>query len=425
MSNEINNNNNYESKYIQTLLQINKSLRNELEVIYKLLRQKLKLESTSSLSTYNSNNISKLNNLMNEFEIILSNLGIQMESHNELISALKTIEEKYSTIQKNTILLNNMNELQKKLKILLTQNNEFKLKFENMKKTTEFLNKENIDLRLQLERNLKEKKEMSNIISQIENMGDKLKEMEKKYKDKLWQKDDIISQLDEQLQQYELKIKQLQKELLLSKIEVEKNKVEIMKEKSQNNLENNSTNLNTNNSTVYLNSNMKLLNSIINNGLSLSSSMRNKKLDENKKNDNEEFNVNINNIKEKSNIINKEDKNGNLLFLMDRQHNNNIKGEGRINEKIYEKTNNDNIIFKTFKDQIFKDKIVNGLKKKYQFYEDKNDTELKVPLITYQNFNFYRGYSFSDKNRKPIHQKLFFQYINKHKLKEKEDLENE
>lgn len=132
----------------------------------------------------------------------------------------------------------------------------------------------------------------------------------------------------------------------------------------------------------------------------------------------------LNNTK-KSNIINKADKNDNLLFLMDRQHNNNIKGEGRINEKIYEKTNNDNIIFKTFKDQIFKDKIVNGLKKKYQFYEDKNDTELKVPLITYQNFNFYRGYSFSDKNRKPIHQKLFFQYINKHKLKEKEDLENE
>ena len=246
MSNEINNNNNYESKYIQTLLQINKSLRNELEVIYKLLRQKLKLESTSSLSTYNSNNISKLNNLMNEFEIILSNLGIQMESHNELISALKTIEEKYSTIQKNTILLNNMNELQKKLKILLTQNNEFKLKFENMKKTTEFLNKENIDLRLQLERNLKEKKEMSNIISQIENMGDKLKEMEKKYKDKLSQKDDIISQLDEQLQQYEIKIKKLQKELLISQIEIEKNKVENMKNKTQSDIgiKNNKLNIN-------------------------------------------------------------------------------------------------------------------------------------------------------------------------------------
>ena len=285
MSNEINNNNNYESKYIQTLLQINKSLRNELEVTYKLLRQKLKLESPSSLSSYNTNNISKLNNLMNEFEIILSNLGIQMESHNELISALKTIEEKYSTIQKNTILLNNMNELQKKLKILLTQNNEFKLKFENMKKTTEFLNKENIDLRLQLERNLKEKKEMSNIISQIENMGDKLKEMEKKYKDKLSQKDDIISQLDEQLQQYEIKIKKLQKELLISQIEIEKNKVENMKNKTQSDIGIKNNKLNINNSMNK--DNNKIFNSMMN------KSFNNKKIDENNKNDCQNFDNDI------------------------------------------------------------------------------------------------------------------------------------
>ena len=284
-NNEINNNNNYESKYIQSLLQINKSLRNELEVTYKLLRQKLKLESPSSLSSYNTNNISKLNNLMNEFEIILSNLGIQMESHNELISALKTIEEKYSSIQKNTILLNNMNELQKKLKILLTQNNEFKLKFENMKKTTEFLNKENIDLRLQLERNLKEKKEMSNIISQIENMGDKLKEMEKKYKDKLSQKDDIISQLDEQLQQYEIKIKKLQKELLISQIEIEKNKVENMKNKTQSDIGIKNNKLNINNSMNK--DNNKIFNSMMN------KSFNNKKIDENNKNDCQNFDNDI------------------------------------------------------------------------------------------------------------------------------------
>ena len=128
-NNEINNNNNYESKYIQSLLQINKSLRNELEVTYKLLRQKLKLES--SLSDSNNNNLNKLNNLINEFEIILSNLGIQMESHNELISTINTIEEKYNKIQQNTLLLGNINELQKKLKIIISQNNELKLKFEN------------------------------------------------------------------------------------------------------------------------------------------------------------------------------------------------------------------------------------------------------------------------------------------------------
>ena len=211
MSNEIKNNNSYESKYIQSILEINKSLRNEVETIYKLLRQKLK-SPPNSLSSNNSNNLSKLNNLINEFEIFLSNLGIQMESHNELISTLNTIEEKYNTIQQNTLLLSNINELQKKIKILISQNNDLKIKLENLKKTNDFLNKENIDLRLELEKNLKEKKEMNQIISQIENMGDKLKDVEKKYKDKLNQKDNIISQLDEQLQQYELKIKQLQKE---------------------------------------------------------------------------------------------------------------------------------------------------------------------------------------------------------------------
>ena len=297
MSNEINNNDNYESKYIKSLLEINKSLRNEVETIYKLLRQKLKLEfptnSISSSNNSNNNPIIKLNNLINEFEIILSNLGIQMESHNELISTLNTIEEKFSTIQKNTILLNNINDLQKKLKMLISQNNDLKQKFENVKKTNDFLNKENIDLRLQLERSLKEKKDMVGIISQIENMGDKLKDVEKKYKEKLIQKDNIISQLDVQLQQYELKIKQLQKELLLSKIEVEKNKVEILKDKNMNNKEdNNILNLNTNN-TTYMNSDNKILNSIINGGLNFSNSIKSKKLDENKKNDYEDLNDNI------------------------------------------------------------------------------------------------------------------------------------
>ena len=69
--------------------------------------------------------------------------------------------------------------------------------------------------------------------------------------------------------------------------------------------------------------------------------------------------------------------------------------------------------------------IVNGLKKKYKFYEDKSnaeDREIKITSINHQNFDFYRGYLFSDKKRVPIHHKLFFKYINKSKLKEKDDL---
>ena len=121
-------------------------------------------------------------------------------------------------------------------------------------------------------------------------------------------------------------------------------------------------------------------------------------------------------------VHNKKNK-ANLLYLIHKQHNNNITGEGRINEKIYDKENGDNLIFKAYKDQIFKEKIEIGLKKKYKFFED-NNGDLKVPLITHQNFCFYRGYSFSDNRRTPIDHKLFFNYIKKDKLKEQKESEN-
>ena len=117
--------------------------------------------------------------------------------------------------------------------------------------------------------------------------------------------------------------------------------------------------------------------------------------------------------------------NNNLLYLIHKQHNNNLNKEGRINDKIYDKKKGDNIIFNNFRDQIFKEKIINGLKKKYNFYEDKTSKDLKVPQISHLNYNFYRGYSLSDNKRLPIHQKLFFQYIYKDRLRQKEEYEQE
>jgi hypothetical protein len=133
---------------------------------------------------------------------------------------------------------------------------------------------------------------------------------------------------------------------------------------------------------------------------------------------------NIGNNKKKNENKFKNTNYQNTLYLMYRQHSNNITGEGTTNDKIYEKNNDDNIIFKEYRDQIFKERITNNLKKKYNFYVDdnNNETELKVPHITHKNFYFYRGYSFSDKRKKiPIHQKLFFKYINKYKSKEKKE----
>ena len=113
----------------------------------------------------------------------------------------------------------------------------------------------------------------------------------------------------------------------------------------------------------------------------------------------------------------------NYLYLMHQQHKNNITGEGKINDKIYDRKNGENAIFKSFKDQILKERVVNRLKKQYHFFEEKNEGKLKVPKINHQNYDFYRGYIFSDNTRMPIYQKLFFSYIKKDKLKEKEEFE--
>ena len=115
----------------------------------------------------------------------------------------------------------------------------------------------------------------------------------------------------------------------------------------------------------------------------------------------------------------------NYLYLMHQQHKNNITGEGKINDKIYDRKNGENAIFKSFKDQILKERVVNRLKKQYHFFEEKNEGKLKVPKINHQNYDFYRGYIFSDNTRMPIYQKLFFSYIKKDKLKEKEEFDKE
>ena len=233
-------NNIYEKNYLSNILEINKSLRNKIEIIYKLLRQKLTIEKKED---DNNKHQIKLNSLINQFENLFTNFQKQMESHNDIVNSLKVIEEKFTSIQKNEMLLIEINNLQKRIKLLNNQNTDYKTQINkiikenelnkkgiaNLKQTNEFLNKENIDLRLQLDRSTMEKKNFQEIISQVDGMSSKLKDVEKVYKDKLKQKDTIISQLDIQLQQYELQIKKLQKQILLinqqNKNIIEKNNI--------------------------------------------------------------------------------------------------------------------------------------------------------------------------------------------------------
>lgn len=129
-------------------------------------------------------------------------------------------------------------------------------------------------------------------------------------------------------------------------------------------------------------------------------------------------------IKNNRKFINKrQDYSKNCLFLLDRQHHNNMLDDGDVNDKIYDNANDNNIIIKTFKDQILKDKVKNKFQKEFHFYDNKNAKGLKVPIISYQNFDFYKGYSFSNKKKEPIHHKLFFNYVKKQKMKEKKEVE--
>ena len=125
----------------------------------------------------------------------------------------------------------------------------------------------------------------------------------------------------------------------------------------------------------------------------------------------------------KKSLNTKQDFSKNSLFLLDRQHHNNMLADGDINDKIYHNENDNNIIIKTFKDQILKDKIKNKFQKEFHFYDNKKAKGLKVPIITYQNYEFYKGYTFSNKRKEPIHHKLFFNYIKKQKKNEKEEVE--
>jgi hypothetical protein len=75
---------NLEKEYIVTILEINSNLRNQLELMYKLLRTKLKMEGLSENS--------RLENILNELEILKTSLSFNLQKQSSLVSKkIKTI----------------------------------------------------------------------------------------------------------------------------------------------------------------------------------------------------------------------------------------------------------------------------------------------------------------------------------------------
>ena len=67
-----------------------------------------------------------------------------------------------------------------------------------------------------------------------------------------------------------------------------------------------------------------------------------------------------------------------------------------------------------------KEKIEKDLKNKFKFYVGEKIQPLKIPKLSPKNFEFYNGYSVSDRKRgNSTYHKLFLKYVNKHKYEEK------
>jgi len=68
---------NFEDNYIENLIQINKNLRDQLDYTYKLLRTKLKIDENS-----------RLENILNELEILKTSLSFSMQKQSYIISKM-------------------------------------------------------------------------------------------------------------------------------------------------------------------------------------------------------------------------------------------------------------------------------------------------------------------------------------------------
>ena len=86
--------------------------------------------------------------------------------------------------------------------------------------------------------------------------------------------------------------------------------------------------------------------------------------------------------------------------------------------------NDDSWYLKTIKNQLFKDKIYNKLKKQYQFYEDLNNKkeELKIPKINIKKTILLNKREIFPAKQLLAH-KLYFDYIKKQKQKDNDSCE--
>lgn len=201
----------YENDYISNLLKINKSLRDQIEILYSLLRKKIKIDGGGQTSN-------RIDALISELEIVHSNLSIEMKEQDNLIQVIKNVDIKHKAIQENNELMNqmkiNFDKMTNDNINLVKDNGILKQQIQNICSQMELLKSENNKLvqengALNMEISKRKENETINkeMINKIEKLSNNLTDVETKYKKKLNQKDFIINKIDEQLQKYEEEIR--------------------------------------------------------------------------------------------------------------------------------------------------------------------------------------------------------------------------
>ena len=92
------------------------------------------------------------------------------------------------------------------------------------------------------------------------------------------------------------------------------------------------------------------------------------------------------------------------------------------NDKSLKIKNDDSWHLKTLKNQVYKDRIFNDLKKKYQFYEDSYNKreDLEIPKLNFKK-EMLLNKNIIFPAKESIYHKIFFNYINKQKKKDKDN----
>lgn len=209
-----------QTKYINHLLEINKSLRDQIEECFKILKMKIKIET---FQNHEDRNLRKLVEIIDKLETLNKGLNYTLSKNSECLNKItKKFEkkEKEMEIMLNETKLENErfkeknNELEMQRNEFLKEKSELEDKIEkqrlnqnNLMNLVKELEKKKINSLQNNNKNEKNDELLKDLKEENFFLKTKIKELETKFQIKLDKKDEIIKQLDKTLLEYENQLK--------------------------------------------------------------------------------------------------------------------------------------------------------------------------------------------------------------------------